>query len=112
MFRYSDAYLMRAEANFRKNNAGAALTAVNALRAVRGASTLAGPLTADILLDERGRELYWEGVRRMDLVRFEKFTVTHDDKTVADPNRVLYCIPQLALDSNPNLKQNAGYTGN
>ena len=112
MFRYSDAYLMRAEANFRKNNACAALTAVNALRAVRGASTLAGPLTADILLDERGRELYWEGVRRMDLVRFEKFTVTHDDKTVADPNRVLYCIPQLALDSNPNLKQNVGYTGN
>jgi len=111
MFRYADAYLMRAEANFRKGNVSAASTALTNLRALRG---VPGAVTAsaDAILDERGRELYWEGIRRTDLVRFEKFTLTHDDKTVADPNRVLYCIPQLALDSNPNLKQNPGYSGN
>jgi len=111
MFRYADAYLMRVEANFRKGNVAAATTGLNNLRAVRGASALPAA-TLDNILDERGRELYWEGIRRTDLVRFGKFTATHDDKTVADPNRVLYCIPQLALDSNPNLKQNPGYSGN
>ncbi len=110
MFRYADAYLMRAEANFRKGNVAAATTALTNLRAVRGAGALTA--TLDNILDERGRELYWEGVRRIDLIRFGKFTATHDDKTVSDPNRVLYCIPQLALDSNPNLKQNPGYGGN
>jgi len=111
MFRYADAYLMRIEAQFRKGDVSAATTGLNNLRAIRGATP---PLTASAatILDERGRELYWEGIRRTDLIRFEKFTLTHDDKTVSDPNRVLYCLPQLALDSNPNLKQNPGYSGN
>jgi starch-binding outer membrane protein, SusD/RagB family len=62
------------------------------------------------VLDERGRELYWEGHRRIDLIRFGKFNDSWDEKgEVADPNRVLFCIPQLAIDTNPNLVQNSGY---
>ncbi len=61
------------------------------------------------MLDERGRELYWEGIRRTDQVRFGTCDDTWDEKTVTESFRVLFPIPQQALDSNPNLKQNEGY---
>ena len=61
------------------------------------------------MLDERGRELYWEGNRRSDQVRFGAFTGTWAAKTNTEAHRVLFPIPQQALDSNPNLKQNTGY---
>jgi hypothetical protein len=61
------------------------------------------------MLDERGRELYWEGIRRIDQVRFGTFDDTWQDKNVTEAFRVLFPSPQQALDSNPNLKQNEGY---
>ena len=62
------------------------------------------------LLDERGRELYWEGWRRNDQIRFGTFTGSWEFKNASsDGHEVLYPIPSLALASNPNLKQNAGY---
>lgn len=106
--RYADVYLMEAEALFRSGQTGEALTMVNELRALRGASPLAS-LDEAALLDERGRELYWEGVRRTDQIRFGTFDDTWHEKTNTDPFRVLYPIPQQALDSNPNLIQNPGY---
>jgi hypothetical protein len=110
LMRYADVYLMKAEAIFRGGTSTkTALEVVNALRSVRGASAL-GSVDAGSMLDERGRELYWEGLRRMDLIRFEKFNEDWDEKgDNKDDFRVLYCIPQQALDSNPNLKQNPGY---
>jgi hypothetical protein len=109
LLRYADVYLMEAEAKLR-GGTGSGLTAqamVDALRAKRGVGSI--PLTLATMLDERGRELYWEGVRRTDQIRFETFDDTWSEKTVTEKTRVLYCIPQQALDSNPNLVQNAGY---
>lgn len=109
MFRYADVYLMKAEAIMRGGSAGtSALDMVNTLRTTRGASAL-GSLTEANMIDERGRELYWEGIRRTDQVRFGTWTSTWSFKTVTDPTRVLFPIPQQALDSNPNLTQNDGY---
>ncbi len=110
-FRYADVLLMKAEAVHRGGTdpgGQTALQIVNGLRQVRGASQLASLSDAD-LLDERGRELYWEGIRRIDQVRFETFDDAWESKTVTDPTRVLFPIPQQALDSNPNLTQNPGY---
>lgn len=107
--RFGDVFLMKAEATFRGGTANkSALDQVNELRAIRGASTLSS-LDASKLLDERGRELYWEGIRRIDQVRFGTFDDTWQDKNVTESFRVLYPVPQSALDSNPNLKQNQGY---
>ncbi len=109
-FRLGDVMTMKAEAQLRAGDAAGALATVNALRAVR-APSLAPLASIDLsaMLDERGRELYWEGWRRNDQVRFGTFTSTWSYKTITDPTKVLYPIPQQALDSNPNLRQNAGY---
>lgn len=109
LLRYADVYLMEVEAKLRGGTGAgpSAQAMIDALRTARGASALAIDLPK--LLDERGRELYWEGVRRMDQVRFETFDDTWSEKTVTDKFRVLYPIPQQALDSNPNLVQNPGY---
>lgn len=108
-FRISDVMLMKAEALLRSGgDANAALTLVNNIRAARGASPL-GALTLDILLDERGRELYWESFRRQDLIRFGKFLDTWQLKDADDPKYLLLTIPNTQLAVNPNLKQNPGY---
>ena len=99
---------MKAEALFRSGEDAMALTMINDLRTARGASAL-GALTERDILDERGRELYWEGIRRTDQIRFGAFTDTWSEKTSTDGIRVLFPIPQQALDSNPNLTQNPGY---
>ncbi|MFN0216991.1 MAG: RagB/SusD family nutrient uptake outer membrane protein [Saprospiraceae bacterium] len=104
--RFADVWLMKAEAQLRSG--GDALTTVNTLRAIRGATPL-GSINEATMLDERGRELYWEGWRRNDQIRFGTFDDTWSDKVVTDPTKVLFPIPQQALDSNPNLSQNNGY---
>jgi starch-binding outer membrane protein, SusD/RagB family len=109
LLRYADVYLMKAEAIMRGGaSSTSALDMVNALRTKRGASALTSLNEAN-MLDERGRELYWEGIRRIDQVRFGTFDDTWSQKTVTDAFRVLFPVPQQALDSNPNLRQNPGY---
>lgn len=107
-YRYADVHLMKAEAQLRKGDNAAALTTVNELRAARGTSALS-EIDEATMLDERARELYWEGVRRTDQIRFGTFTDTWSEKTNTESFRVLYPIPALALASNPNLEQNPGY---
>lgn len=107
LLRYADVYLMKAEAQMRSGGNAAALVSVNALRTLRGAS-LKTALTEADMLDERGRELYWEGNRRTDLIRFGKFT-TSTGVTKKDDFTVLFPIPTNAVATNPNLKQNPGY---
>lgn len=110
LLRYSDVLLMWAEAHFRKGNAATALTTVNSLRTIRGASALAS-VTEDIILAERGRELYWESWRRNDLVRFKKFLLPYGTTKpgTSDPKYLIFPIPNNALAVNPNLEQNPGY---
>jgi hypothetical protein len=110
-FRYADVLLMKAEALLRKGDAAGGLTLVNMIRTdpSRNASALA-TLTVDNLLDERGRELAWEGWRRNDLIRFGKFLQPDQARPDASgPERLLFPIPNEQLAVNPNLSQNPGY---
>lgn len=108
IFRLADVMLMKAEALLRTGNAAAALLIVNQIRTARGASLLTS-LNLDQLLDERGRELYWEGWRRNDLIRFGKFLNAWQEKPQSQAKALLFPIPNEQLAINPNLKQNPGY---
>lgn len=125
VFRLADVYLMYAECAAR-NAAGASLTTatgyINALRTRANAATIS-TLTADasglnLILDERAKELHWEGHRRTDLIRFGKFSdggylwpwkggVAGGTQTQSFRN--LFPIPANALASNNKLQQNPGY---
>jgi hypothetical protein len=109
IFRYADVLLMKAEALLRTNKAAEALVIVNQVRAQRGALPLVAA-TLDQLLDERGRELYWEGYRRQDLIRFGKFLQPWQEKPASDAKNLLFPIPNSQLAVNPNLTQNPGYS--
>ena len=119
LFRYPEVVLMVAEAKMRltaPDNAGA-LAQVNDLRAKRGAPaltsmTLVNPANLkdpNTLLAERGRELYWEVVRRTDMIRFGVFTKAFALKPASDNKYLVFPIPSSALAANPNLTQNPGY---
>jgi starch-binding outer membrane protein, SusD/RagB family len=129
MFRLADAYLMYAESVLRGGTGGTreqALAYVNAIR-TRSGDVAAGnapgaitdaQLTLDFILDERARELYWEGHRRVDLIRFNKFTGGAylwpwkggvKQGTATEEKRKIFPIPAADLGSNPNLEQNTGY---
>ena len=124
MFRLADAYLMYAEAHLRGGggNAADALSYVNNVRTRAFGGTTqnisSGGLTLDFILDERARELHWEGHRRTDLIRFGKFTggsyiwpwkgnVPNGAPTPSFRN--LFPIPANAIAGNPKLQQNPGY---
>jgi len=110
IFRFADVMLMKAEAQLRLGQTAAALTIVNTLRAKRGASALT-TLTLQGLLDERGREMYWEGWRRNDQVRFGTFLngVGSTRPNKSGNERLIFPIPNQQLAVNPNLSQNPGY---
>ncbi len=113
LFRISDIYLTRAEAKFRNGDTDGALDDINYIRARRNADgetlPLLTTLTLDDILLERGFELYWEGFRRQDLIRFGKFTQAWQEKPVTDATKNLFPLPTSALDVNENLEQNPGY---
>ena len=80
--RWADVLLMYAEAVARKNQSvptGEAMKAVNDVRARAGLSPLSGSAVEsyqgfmDALLMERGHELMYEGCRKIDLIRFNKY---------------------------------------
>ena len=76
-----------------------------------------GDLTLNFILDERARELYWEGVRRTDLIRFGKFTTGYNwdfkggvpTGSNVDEKYIVYPIPTSDLTANSNLVQNPGF---
>jgi hypothetical protein len=109
MARFGDAHLMRAEAMLRLNNTSAALAEVNELRALRDNTLPLTSLDLNELLDERARELYLEGWRRNDMIRFGVFKAAKRFKPAGDGHTDLFPIPASALLTNPNLIQNPGY---
>ena len=126
LFRLSEMYLIYAEAVLRGGTGGDAATALIYINNIRtrayGDSTAgnitAGQLTTQFILDERARELFWEGFRRTDLIRYGLFTSASyvwpfkggvaNGSGVAD-YRNLMPLPESDLAANPNLKQNTGY---
>ena len=126
LFRLGEIYLTYAEAVVRGGSGGTLNTAlgyVNALRTRAYNGSLAGNITTsamslDFLLDERGRELYYEAVRRTDLIRFGKFTTNaylwawkggvKAGTSVANKYNI-FPLPPTDLSANPNLIQNTGY---
>lgn len=112
ILRYADVLLMRAEALFRMNpGSEEALALVNQVR-TRNGNNPVNPFTTlsyENLLSERGREFSWEGWRRNDQIRFDKWGDAWDFKEPSDANHKLFPIPQVQIDSNPNLEQNPGY---
>ncbi|MGM0945376.1 MAG: RagB/SusD family nutrient uptake outer membrane protein [Bacteroidota bacterium] len=118
LIRLGEIYLMRAEAKLRKGDNAGALADVNLLRTSRNArpSQTPAPLSSidlDILFRESGFELYWEGLRRVNQIRFGKYEDSWTEKTDSDVNKRLFPIPQRAIDGASNevgfLVQNPGY---
>jgi hypothetical protein len=102
---------MKAEAILRGGtDTETALAIVNGIRAKRGGLSDLTSIDLPKLLTERGRELYLEAWRRNDLIRFGKFNdPVIERSSTSDAYRVVFPIPNIALSSNPNLKQNPGY---
>ena len=124
MFRIAVVYLMYAEAVLRGGggSVATALGYVNELRrrAYDGptGSITQGQLTLDFIISERARELKWEGHRRTDLIRYDRFTSAAyvwpwkgavPEGRGVEAYRSLYPIPSTDLTANPNLTQNPGY---
>lgn len=124
VFRLSEMYLIYAEAQLRGGggDANLALSYINKVRERAYGNTSgninAGQLTLDFILDERARELYWEGHRRTDLIRYGLLTSgTYvwpwkggvASGTAVDEKYNIFPIPAANRTSNPNLTQNAGY---
>ncbi len=124
MFRLADIYLMYAEAVVRGGTGGDLATAVGYINQLReraynndSGNIAAGDLTLEFILDERGREMYWEGHRRTDLIRYNLFTENGvwpwkggvAEGTTTESFRNLLPIPFAELLANTKLSQNSGY---
>ena len=118
LFRLADAQLMYAEAVTRGGTGEStlALNLVNDLRK-RANAALLSTLSLNELLNERGRELFWEGHRRTDLIRFGKFTTGYNwawkggvkEGKDAEAFRTLFPLASGDIIANPTLVQNKGY---
>ena len=117
--RKAEAYLTYAEALTRLGQQpDEAREAINILRRRAHASELRS-VTLDQILSEWSREFYFEGRRRMDLIRFGKFGGSNDylwqwkggayEGRPFSAERNVFAIPNDDLIANPKLKQNPGY---
>ena len=124
LIRLAEIYLNYAEASLR-GGGGDMATAVSRINELRNraygdssGNISAVDLTLDFILDERSRELYWEGQRRTDLVRYDYFTTSdylwpfkanQPGGTSTSTFRNIFPIPTTSISTNPNLQQNPGY---
>lgn len=124
LIRLPEIYLNYAEATLRGGN-GNVTEAVNRVNQIRAraygnasGNITSGDLTLNFILDERARELYWEGQRRTDLVRYNYFTSNayvwpfkgnQPTGTSVGSFRNVFPIPSNTLQVNSNLTQNSGY---
>lgn len=120
-FRVAEAYLAYAEATARLNGGNATPQGVTYLDELRSRShaTPRGSYTLNDILDERSREFYFEGQRRTDLIRFNRFGGNNNynwswkggapNGRNFEAGRNLFPIPATELSVNGNLKQNPDY---
>lgn len=125
LFRLPEMYLIYAEAVLRGGTGGDQTTALGYINALRtraygnnSGNISSGDLTLNFILDERARELYWEGFRRTDLIRYNEFVEGSylwpwkggvSSGTAVSSYLKLYPIPSRDLNTNTNLIQNPGY---
>ncbi|MEC9108197.1 MAG: RagB/SusD family nutrient uptake outer membrane protein [Bacteroidota bacterium] len=124
LIRLAEIYLNYAEAVLRGGGGdlNTAAARINELRE-RAYGNSSGNITSSDLdlqfvLDERSKELYWEGQRRTDLVRYNQFTTAaylwpfkgnEQTGVSVDSYRNLFPLPSNVISINPNLSQNEGY---
>ncbi|MBR1678109.1 MAG: RagB/SusD family nutrient uptake outer membrane protein, partial [Bacteroidales bacterium] len=119
LFRAADAYLIMAEAQLRGATTVSEAEGKAAYGAVRSRAGLDDSgYTLSGLLDERGRELYWECWRRSDLVRYGLLTGSDylwtwkgglQSGRAVDDKYNIFPIPVSELNSNSNLSQNESW---
>ncbi len=139
LMRLAEVYLNYAEAVLRGGEVRNGLTADEAVNIVRRRSIKdeakanvtgwnitdkVGIMGGKNILDERGRELYSEGIRRSDMIRFNVFTGSYANSgyrwefkagellginCAPEDYRNLYPLPLSEVTANTKLKQNKGY---
>lgn len=111
VLRYADVLLMKAEAILRGATPTMGQTALSLVNMVRTRAKASQFTSIDLngLIDERARELCFEGWRRNDLIRFGKWEEPWGVKTDTDIRHRLLPIPKTEIDANPLLIQNPGY---
>lgn len=124
MFRLADVYLMYAEAVLRGGTGGDLNTAIGYINQLRerawgNSNGNVSEINLNFILDERARELFWEGHRRTDLIRFGKFAGNtgyvwawkgnSKDGLEVNARYNLFPLPAADITANPNLTQNDGY---
>lgn len=120
LFRVAEMYLNAAEAALHLGQKDVAKNYMDALRN-RAHTAVKGSYTLNDVLDERSRELYMEGMRRTDLIRFNQYggmqtSYLWDYKGgfpkggAFDAYRNLFPLPSSEIQANSNLTQIDGYT--
>jgi hypothetical protein len=123
-------YFIYTEAVLRGGEGGNTTTALDYMNKIRyraygdsyGTNNIgkltASDITLPFVLNERGRELYWEGHRRTDLIRYNQLTTATylwpwkggvASGTAVDSKYNIFPVPSANLTSNPKLTQNTGY---
>jgi starch-binding outer membrane protein, SusD/RagB family len=114
VFRYAEVLLSMAEAINEQSGPANAYAYINQVRERAGVSDFSGMTQAQLrqaILDERGRELYAEGVRRQDLLRNGSYISNATSMgRAAQGFDTLYPIPEAVIvQGNGIIKQNPGY---
>ena len=108
-FRYADALLMKAEAIVRGGTSSTTISSITTMLNSRtGITTPTDLSTLGGIYKARGNELWIEGWRRNDMIRFGTYTTSRPTMTNTDSYRLLFPIPYDEL-INANFTQNPGY---
>ena len=119
LIRLGEIYLIYAEACLRTHSTDDAIPYLQDLAERAGVEGPVSSYTEDWILQERARELYWEGHRRTDLIRFGKF---HSGDFLwpykggdsfngqsFERYKTLFALPLTDITANGTLDQNPGY---
>ncbi|GAB4107705.1 hypothetical protein GCM10028791_01520 [Echinicola sediminis] len=117
IFRLAETYLLRAEAHLLNGDAGSAAEDINVVRSRANANPVAaGEVDMDYILDERARELAWEELRLLTLMRTGKLVERVKQYNPVTGVRIanhqnVWPIPFREIETNTEatLEQNQGY---